>query len=325
MKKLLALLLAATALTHWMPPRASAAELTEWRHGIIEPKSDAGFALIPLQERFTTPQGLHVTIVPVQSDQIGLKAMLSGDLDSYDGAPNSAIVAASRGADVKVVACAWPHLVQGIFVTSDIHTLADLKGKAVGISQPGAMPDMVMRAALKDEGVAATDIRFASLGADADRFKSMVAGLIQGAVISTEFSVIAPPDIKLYKALRDVMPKFLRGCTMTSGKTIATRKEAIAHLIAAEMQGLRVATTDKALEVKVTQERTHAKPDDQRAAYIWDNATKYGDIDATMPLPLDKILWMQDLLLANGSMTKKMDITALADPSVRELALTYAK
>jgi NitT/TauT family transport system substrate-binding protein len=110
-------------------------ELREWRHGIIEPKSDAGFAVIPLQERFAAPQGLKVTIVNVQSDGVGLKAMLSGDLDSYEGAPNSAIVAGARGADVKIIGCAWPQLVQGVFVQQDVKSLADLRGKNVAISR----------------------------------------------------------------------------------------------------------------------------------------------------------------------------------------------
>ena len=62
-----------------------AEELKPWRHGVLDFKSDAGFAIIPLQARFAAPQGLAVTIVNVQSDQVGLKALLSGDLDSYEG------------------------------------------------------------------------------------------------------------------------------------------------------------------------------------------------------------------------------------------------
>ena len=297
--------------------------LKNWRHGIIEPKSDAGFAIIPLQPTFAAPQGLAVTIVNVQSDQVGLKALLAGDLDSYEGAPNSAVVAASRGADVKVIGCAWPHLVQGIFVQKDIASLADLRGKNVAISAPGSMPDMVIHSMLKAANVPASDIRFASLGSDADRFKSLAAGIVQAAVVSTEFQTVAPPDVKLFVALRDAMPEFLRGCIMATGATLARRHDDAAHLIAAEITGLRFATTDKAAEVKQTQETTHAKPDDPRAAFIWDTATQHGDIDAAVPLPIDKLAWMQDLLVKNGQISKPVDPAKLVDATVRETALGY--
>jgi NitT/TauT family transport system substrate-binding protein len=300
-----------------------AQELHEWRHGILEPKSDAGFAILPLQPRFAAPQGLRITIVNVQSDGVGLKAMLSGDLDSYEGAPNSAIVAASRGADAKIIGCAWPHLVQALFVRQDIATLADLRGKNVAISAPGSMPDMVIHSMLKEANVPASEVRFASLGSDADRFKSLAAGIVQAAITSTEFSTVAPPDVRQFVALRDSMPNFLRGCIMASGQTLAKRHDDAAHLIAAEITALRFATTDKDAEVKLTQEVTHAKPDDPRAAFIWDTATKYGDIDASMPLPVDKIAWMQDLLVKNGLIGKPVEPTKLVDTTVRETALTF--
>jgi NitT/TauT family transport system substrate-binding protein len=176
---------------------------------------------------------------------------------------------------------------------------------------------------LKDANVAAGDIKFASLGSDADRFKNLAAGVVQAAVVSTEFQTVAPPDVKLLVALRDAMPKFLRGCIMTSSATLAKRHDDAAHLIAAEINGLRFATTNKDAEVKQTQETTRAKPDDPRAAFIWDTATKFGDIDASMPLPIDKISWMQDLLVKNGSIPKAVDPAKLVDASVRAKALTF--
>jgi ABC-type nitrate/sulfonate/bicarbonate transport system substrate-binding protein len=318
-------LLAALIATPVYAPSLIAADLHEWRHGIIEPKSDAGFALMPLQPRFAAPQGLDVTVVNIQSDQVGLKALISGDLDSYEGAPNSAIVAASRGADVKIIACAWPQLVQGIFVHKDITALEDLRGKNVAISAPGSMPDMVIHAVLKANNVPASEIRFASLGSDADRFKALSAGIVQAAVVSTEFQTVASPDVKLFKPLREVMPNFLRGCIMVSGSGLAKRKADAAHLVAAEIEGLRVATTDRAAEVALTKEATHAKPDDPRAAFIWDEATKKGDIDASMPLPVEKILWMQDLLADNGLVVKKQPIDVLVDASVQPMALEFVK
>ena len=73
---------------------------------------------------------------------------------------------------------------------------------------------------------------------------------------------MASPDVTVLVALRDAMPNFLRGCIMVSGATLGKRHDDAAHLIAAEISGLRFATSDKAAEVSVTQQTTHAKPDD---------------------------------------------------------------
>src|ERR1700704_6953173 len=72
-----------------------------WRHAIIEAKSDAGFAMMAKARGFAEKQGLSLEIMQIKADQIGLKALLAGELDSYEGGPGGAIVAAARGADAK--------------------------------------------------------------------------------------------------------------------------------------------------------------------------------------------------------------------------------
>src|SRR3981081_1115704 len=85
-----------------------------WRHGIIEAKSDAGFAMM-VTRGFAEKQGLKLEILQIKADQIGLKALLAGVLDACEGGPGGAIVAAARGADVKTLGCHWPGLVHGLF------------------------------------------------------------------------------------------------------------------------------------------------------------------------------------------------------------------
>src|ERR1051326_3598473 len=90
-----------------------AAAQKAWRHAIIEAKSDAGFAMM-VTRGFAEKQGLKLELQQIKADQIGLKALLAGELDSYEGGPGGAIVAAARGADVKILGCPWPGLVPGL-------------------------------------------------------------------------------------------------------------------------------------------------------------------------------------------------------------------
>ena len=157
-----------------------------WRHAVIEAKSDAGFSMM-VTRGFAEKQGLKLDIMQIKADQIGLKALLAGELDSYEGGPGGAIVAAARGADVKILGCHWPGLVHGLFVREGVAKVEDLRGKTVAISSPGALPDLLVRAVLAKNGISATDVKFASLGSDTDRYKALTVGVVDAAIVSTEY------------------------------------------------------------------------------------------------------------------------------------------
>ena len=48
------------------------------------------------------------------------------------------------------------------------------------------------RAALDQHGLAATDVKFANMGSDTDRYKALSAGVVDAAIVSTEYLPIAP-------------------------------------------------------------------------------------------------------------------------------------
>lgn len=297
-----------------------AQDLKTWRHGIIEAKSDAGFILMASRRGFAEKQGLKIEVLQVKSDTIGLKALLAGELDSYEGGPGGAIVAASRGADIRIIGCQWPALVHGVFVRSTVATVQDLKGKAFAISAPGAMPDLLARAVLEKYGIPASEVRFANLGSDLDRFKALSAGVVDAAIISTEYLPVAPGDIRLLFAARDVMPNFMRVCMVTSGKVLAERRDEAVHFIAAEIAALRFAVTHRDETLALTREVTKAKPDDPRPGFIFDEAVRHKDIDAELPIPMDKLEWTR-AVIAKSMTLPPFDLAKLVDADVRAKAL----
>ena len=69
----------------------------------------------------------------IRRDRAPLKALIAGELDSYEGSPASALIAGSTGADVKILGCTWPKLTYSLFAHDGIATIADLKGKKIGV------------------------------------------------------------------------------------------------------------------------------------------------------------------------------------------------
>jgi NitT/TauT family transport system substrate-binding protein len=308
---LYAVVLAATAVS------ASAEDLRTWRHGIVEAKSDAGFVMMPSRHDFAAKQGLKIEFVQLKGDALVLKAFLAGELDSYEGSPGGAIIAASHGADVKVVGCYWPGLTYGLFARNDVKSIADVKGRAFGISSPGSLPDLVARAILEKNGLIGDDVRFAVMGSDADRFRALTAGTVDVAAISAEFQPLAAAQgIKLLVHAQDELPQYLRFCTYMSGKTLASRNDEAVRFLTAEMQGFRYALAHRDEEIALTREIIGAKPDDPRPAQIFDEVVRYSAVDPTMPLPMDKLAWMQQLLGKTGNLPKPGDLSRMVDPEI---------
>jgi len=303
---------------------APASAQKAWRHAIIEAKSDAGFAMM-VTRGFAEKQGLKLDIMQIKADQIGLKALLAGELDSYEGGPGGAIVAAARGADVKILGCHWPGLVHGLFAREPVTKVEDLRGKNIAISAPGALPDLLIRAVLEKSGISASEVKFANMGSDTDRYKALTVGVVDAAIVSTEYLPIARANVKLLASGREALPNFMRVCMITSGKTLTAKPDEAAHFLAAEISALRHATSHRDDEVKLTFEVTKAKPDDPRPAFIFDEATRHKDVDPEISLPMEKLTWMQEMLIKNGSMPKPVDLAKVVAPDVRAKALELAK
>jgi NitT/TauT family transport system substrate-binding protein len=301
---------------------ASAQDLRTWRHGIIEAKSDAGILYMASKRDFAGKLGLKLDFVQLKNDTIALKALLAGELESYEGGAGGAMAAAARGADVKIVGCNWLAAPHGVYVRPGIATMADLKGKSVAVSTPGSFPEIFARAAFEKAGIPAGQMRFAAMGSDTDRYKALIAGVVDAAIITNEFVPISGRDgIRDLMPAAEVMPDFVRVCLEMTGKSLAGRRHDAVAFIAAEIEALRFAMSHRDEAIRIAREIIGAKPDDPRPAFVYDEAVRTGAIGTDLPLPLDKLEFMQKQLVSTGTLARPGDLEKMIDRSVREEAL----
>ena len=299
------------------------AQTKAWRHGIIEPKSDAGILYAASKRDFAEKLGLKLEFVPLKTDTLGLKAALAGELDSFEGGPGGTIVAVARGADVKIIGCSWIVVPHGVFARKEIGSLADLKGKSVAVSAPGSFPELVAKAAFEKAGIPVGEVKLASMGSDIDRYKALVTGIVQAAIVSNEYIPIATRDgVKELVSGAEAVPNFVRVCLHATGKTLSTRRDDAAKFLAAEMEGLRYAMGHRDETIKLTHEISGQKPDDPRAAFVFDDAVKKKAVAADLAIPMDKLEYIQKTLVSVGSMPAAIDLAKAIDAGVREKALS---
>lgn len=315
---------AAALLAMLVVPRASAEELRAWRHGVIEPKGDSGFSMMISRRGFGERRGLKIEIVVLKNGALAHKALLAGEVESIESSPGAAIMAGARGADLKIVGCDWRGVPQGLFVRAPIAAVEDLKGKTLATAAPGSMPDLLARALLEKHGIPVSEVRFANLGGDLERYKAVVAGIADAGVVAAEFLSVAPENIRQIVAGRDVLPNYVRLCLTMTGKTLGERREDAARFLAAQVEALRYALSHRDETVALSREIIGAKPGDPRAAFAFDDTVRHSDVDPDISLPMDKLEWMQGQLVKTGNMRQTTDLSRLVDADVREKALALA-
>jgi ABC-type nitrate/sulfonate/bicarbonate transport system substrate-binding protein len=291
-----------------------------WRHGVIEPKSDAGFVLMAFKRDFAKRHGITLEYVSLKNETLGLRAILSGDLESYEGGPP--VVALARGADVKEIGCPWAQIPHLIFARPGIDSLKQLGGKTMATSAPSSLPDLVGRVAVEKGGLAAGSVQLANVGSDADRYRSLIGGVVDAAVISSEYiPIIDSAKAHPIATGREIVPDFMRICYSVTSKTLAERPDDAARFLATEMDAYKYALANKDEVVKLTREATGQKSDDPRAAFMFDEVVRIGMVDPTLPIPADKMRSMQETLLHLGIVPKVADPAVFIDPRPREMAL----
>jgi NitT/TauT family transport system substrate-binding protein len=275
---------------------------------------------------FAAKQGLKLELPYFQNDVIALRGLLAGDLESYEGGAATAILAAARNADVKIIGCQWQTVVHSVFARAEFKGPADLKGATMAISAPNATPDMIGKAYIAQNNVPISEVRFASLGSDPDRYKAMMSGIALATVISIEFLPIGRSDgIKLVARGSDVMPKYLRLCTMTTGKLLAARREDAVRFLTAQMQGYQHALANREEELRITREITGMKADDPRPEFMFDEAARQDTgVDPRMPIAVDKLDWLQEQLVKTGNLSQPFDVGRMVNTEIRAQALARA-
>ena len=303
---------------------AAAQDLKVWKHGLIEPKGDGGISLMVGQRDFGPKHGLKIEIVTMKNGATAHKALLAGELDSIESSPGAAILAGAHGADIKIIGCDWPGVPHGLMVRDTIKSIADLKGKTVAVAAPGSLPNLLIGAILEKEQLPASDVRFANLGGDLERYKAVAAGVADAGIVAAEFMAVAPNNVKMLVSGHQALPNYVRLCLTMTGKTVAARRHDAEQFIAAEIDALHFAMTHRDETIKVTRDAIHAKADDPRPAFAYDETVKGGWVDPDVTLPVAKLEWMQQELVKAGNLKTPIDLKKITAPDLRDAAAKLA-
>ena len=155
--------------------------------------SEIVFANLPLwvakEAGIFAQNGLDVELQQVNSTN-AVSALLSGEVQVDHGGGSEVLSAFVGGADLEILAVldgVYPYL---MMAQPSIQTPDELRGKKIGISQPGSSSDIATRVALRKLGlVPDQDVTIVPVGSLANRTAALLSGAIDAGLDNPPGSV----------------------------------------------------------------------------------------------------------------------------------------
>jgi ABC-type nitrate/sulfonate/bicarbonate transport system substrate-binding protein len=218
-----------------------------------------------------------------------------------------------------------PKLEASMIVNKDIKTMADLKGKRIGIQEPGGFADVLARGVLRAAKIDPKDVSFVSIMSE--DVPPLVARQIDSAILHIEQEMFAKrklPDLHAIARMWELQPKQLYNALVVSEKSIATRRPAIEGFVKAHIKGTRAMYTDPDKVLPILVKYTGLPQDVLKDSY--DFLVKQCIWDANHGLSSDRVTFSTDLMVRVGNLDKDKapkyeDVIdrSFADKAIKEL------
>ncbi len=162
------------------------------------------------QKKFFEAEGLDVSIVDFAGGARALQAVVGGSADVVSGAFEHNINMQAKGQPMRafVLQGRAPQIVLAVSnkTMPDFKSVADLKGKKIGVTAPGSSTNILCNFVLAKAGIKPSDVSFVGVGASQGAVAALRAGQIDA--ISNLDPVITilsrSNDIRIVSDTRDV-------------------------------------------------------------------------------------------------------------------------
>jgi NitT/TauT family transport system substrate-binding protein len=136
--------------------------------------------------------GLDVELINLGSGQPAQAALLTGEVAIIAASGASAVNAMLAGAPIVIVGAVFDSLPFQLISSRDVASIADLRGKTIGINRLGGAPHAVLRYLLRHDGVDVdAEARVIQVGAQPERLAALRSGAVQATLVSPPLGAMA--------------------------------------------------------------------------------------------------------------------------------------
>ncbi|HLG72665.1 MAG TPA: ABC transporter substrate-binding protein [Chloroflexota bacterium] len=173
------------------PASASAGSASTARHVKIAYATQTGTTLpifVARDAGYFKNHGIDADITYSRDGAVGIAALVGGDVQFLVVGDPNLTNAVLQGADVEYLA--WPaHTVQLVLIGQPgIKTVADLKGKTIGVTAAGSTTDLFAQALLRRNGLdPKKDVNIVAIGGSSEGFAAFTSKRVDAALMTNPF------------------------------------------------------------------------------------------------------------------------------------------
>lgn len=204
-------------------------------------------------------ENLTVELIRFDGGVGSLRASASGAIDLAGTSSEPVIDAIANGADVKIVYSYAPNVDVTFAVGPNVKTMADLKGKKMGVQEAGGFADVMTRIVLKKAGIDPKDVTFVTT-TTAGRVQALATGVTDTAVLHIDqvrTAAKANPQIHVLANMWDVLTDYQYAVYIVPTQTLKDDPSTTECLIRALMRANRAmydpANRQKIIDLGVAQ------------------------------------------------------------------------
>jgi ABC-type nitrate/sulfonate/bicarbonate transport system substrate-binding protein len=157
-------------------------------------QSAYGVSSVPIyaaiNKGFFQEQHLLGSVVTIPSGLSSIAALTRGDTD-LSNVPSESIVGAIQGLPTRAVYETWTRASWTVMGKAELKSLADLKGKTIGVTSPSTSTYLYLTTALKGAGLSMTDLKALTTPGTGDSYAQLIAGTAGASVLSPPYDAMA--------------------------------------------------------------------------------------------------------------------------------------
>ena len=244
--------------------------------------------------------GVDVETVQLEDGVKVFRAMLAGNIDVGMSPGSVTIIGRSNGAPVKDILANSNKFEASMVVSDNIKTMADIKGKRIGIQQPGGFADILSRSVLRAAKIDPKDVSFVTIASE--DVPALVAGQVDTAILHVEQEMLAKskvPSLHAIARMWELQPKTLYTPAAVTEKTIQDKPAALQAFVLANIEATRIMYSDKAKVMPILVNRTGYP--EQIISDTYDFLVKNCIWDANSGLTPERVNFTADLMTKVGN------------------------
>jgi len=208
------------------------------RLGVPSPSVSYFPAVVASKMGFFTNEGLPVEFV-MMKPSITPAALFNGEVQ-FTTATGTAAGAILKGFPFKIVIFFSTKLMDSLVTKPHIKSLAELRGRIIGVDTVGATTDVITRLVLQKHGIdPARDVRIISIGHEGIRLEQLKLGQIDAAMLGPQGVVVARrAGLRVLVDVADEIELPFVGIATTT-QMVEGRREEMKKFLRANLRGIR--------------------------------------------------------------------------------------